>query len=154
MTRPSFDEAREILRDTAARARAAGGPYGEMAASAVEVVLDRVDDLVRSLVVDSERRATVATTSVVPFLDEHGRRIGYASLDGAKLWGVGSTMAVRVTDHAAAAALRASTGPVGVSLGYSVDAACPPEGTHDQECASHVPGGECTCPATPAWGRR
>jgi hypothetical protein len=51
----------------------------------------------------------------VPFMDERGRRIGDAVVDGLQI-------VARVTYPEAAAVLRASAGPRGVSVGYRVEA--------------------------------
>lgn len=56
----------------------------------------------------------------VPFVDERGRRIGDAVVDGCQI-------VARITDEGAAAELRASVGPRGVSVGYRVKVEPEPE---------------------------
>lgn len=125
MTPPSLTVAREILADAAAKAHASGDPFNEIAASAIDVVLAALD----------QRPART-----VPFVDESGRRIGDAVVDGCQI-------VARVTDDGAAAALRASVGPRGVSVGYRVEvkpepatpAAAAITPGHCNECGAALP---------------
>lgn len=105
MTPPSLEVAREILADAAAKARASGDQFNEIAASAIDVVLAALD---------------LRPPRTVPFVDERGRRIGDAVGDGCQI-------VARITDEGAAAELRASVGPRGVSVGYRVKVEPEPE---------------------------
>ncbi|MES2170542.1 MAG: Lar family restriction alleviation protein [Actinomycetota bacterium] len=89
-------------------------------AAAIDVVLNAVAaqakeiDQLRELL--AERPAPERAVDVV---DESGRKIGHATVTGAQVIG-------RITDEHAAAVLRASTGPRGVSVGYRVEVVAEP----------------------------
>lgn len=229
MSPPSLDVAREILTSDLARMRSMAGFNSSRSveiAAAIGVVLarlaldgaeiaacsaaaggDRGSDERLSEYIARLRR----TAYSVPVHDSDGRKIGEGRVDGA-------TFVARITDEHAAAMIRASNAPRGISVGYRVkvepeparpalaigmrvrttpqpipglvtpwaglvgsivdfpaagnvrvafedgrSVTCgpddvtpqpapssdvrPPAGTHEPECAIHIPGADCSCPA-------
>jgi hypothetical protein len=163
MTPPSLDVAREILAAEAARLRAeASDPRSAAVVAAIDVVLGSCLGC-GSMATPSQaeghppwlcgacteiRRRPIAHPLVVPFFDESGRQIGDASLVGCEIIG-------RITNEHAAAVLRSSTRPLGVSVGYRVEPArarpaiaepAPGPGAPRVLCGLPVGGGSCVLP--------